>query len=148
MHRHYSDKVFFLLISMGIIVFLYSDILYQKLLDFSDHGTQYTTSAFRQLLDSLHVVQSFSKKGYPFDSACCECFFKYLKKKKTTENAPLLWKNCSFLSLSILKDTTVRKDYILALACLLPTKRRPYTGSRRFRLLLENFILFCIYLLT
>ena len=38
----------------------------------------------RQLLDSLGVVQSFSKKGYPFDNACCECFFKYLKKEETS----------------------------------------------------------------
>ena len=34
-------------------------------------------------LDSLNVVQSFSKKGYPFDNACCECFLKYLKKEET-----------------------------------------------------------------
>lgn len=49
----------------------------------SDRGTQYTAFSFRQLLDSLNVVQSFSKKGYPFDNACCECFFKYLKKEET-----------------------------------------------------------------
>ena len=49
----------------------------------SDQGTQYTALAFRRLLDSLNVVQSFSKKGYPFDNACCECFFKYLKKEET-----------------------------------------------------------------
>ena len=47
-----------------------------------DRGSQYTAFAFRQLLDSLNVVQSFSKKGYPFDNACCECFFKYLKKEE------------------------------------------------------------------
>lgn len=41
----------------------------------SDRGSQYTAFAFRQLLDSLNVVQSFSKKGYPFDNACCECFY-------------------------------------------------------------------------
>ena len=46
-------------------------------------GTQHTAFAFRQLLDSLNIVQSFSKKGYPFDNACCECFFKYLKKEET-----------------------------------------------------------------
>ncbi|EFQ03963.1 hypothetical protein HMPREF9429_01146 [Megasphaera micronuciformis F0359] len=28
------------------------------------------------------MVQSFSKKGYPYDNACCECSFKYLKKKE------------------------------------------------------------------
>lgn len=49
----------------------------------SDRESQYTAFAFRQLLDSLNVVQSFSKKGYPFDNACCECFFKYLKKEET-----------------------------------------------------------------
>lgn len=49
----------------------------------SDRGTQYTSFAFRQLLDSLNVVQSFSKKGYPFDNAVCECFFKYLKLEET-----------------------------------------------------------------
>ena len=48
----------------------------------SDRGSQYTAFAFRQLLDSLNIVQSFSKKGYPFDNACCECFFKYLKKEE------------------------------------------------------------------
>ena len=50
----------------------------------SDRGTQYTVFSFRQLLDSLNVVQSFSKKGYPFDNAVCECFFKYLKREETS----------------------------------------------------------------
>lgn len=49
----------------------------------SDRGSQYTAFSFQQLLDSLDIVQSFSKKGYPFDNACCECFFKYLKKEET-----------------------------------------------------------------
>ncbi len=50
----------------------------------SDRATQYTAFAFRQLLDSMNVVQSFSKKGYPFDNAVCECFFKYLKLEETS----------------------------------------------------------------
>lgn len=49
----------------------------------SDRGSQYTAFAFRKLLDELNVLQSFSKKGYPFDNACCESFFKYLKKEET-----------------------------------------------------------------
>lgn len=53
----------------------------------SDRGTPYTAFSFRQLLDSLNVVQSFSKKGYPFDNACCECFFKYLKKEETSHKS-------------------------------------------------------------
>ena len=34
-------------------------------------------------LHFLHVVQSFSKKGYPFlENDCCESFFKYLEKEE------------------------------------------------------------------
>ena len=49
----------------------------------SDRGSEYTAFPFRKLLDSCNVVQSFSKKGYPFDNACCESFFKFLKKHRT-----------------------------------------------------------------
>ena len=44
--------------------------------------SQYTAFAFRKLLDDLNVVQSFSKKGYPFDNAVTESFFKFLKKRE------------------------------------------------------------------
>lgn len=47
----------------------------------SDRGTQYTSFTFRQLLNSLNIVQSFSKKGYPFDNACCESFSNISKKR-------------------------------------------------------------------
>ncbi len=33
-------------------------------------------------LHFIHVVQSFSKKGYLFDNSCCKFFFKYLKKEE------------------------------------------------------------------
>ena len=66
----------------------------------SDQGTPYTSYAFRQLLDSLHVVQSFSKKGYPFVNACCECFFKYLKKEQTNRKC---YSSLKELQLSILE---------------------------------------------
>ena len=42
---------------------------------------------FAVFLDSLHIVQSFSKKGYPFDNAVCESFFKYLKKEETNRRS-------------------------------------------------------------
>lgn len=63
----------------------------------SDRGSKYTAFSFRQLLDSLNVVQSFSKKGYPFDNAVCEYFFKYLKKEETNRRT---YKNMSDLKLS------------------------------------------------
>ena len=49
----------------------------------TDRGSQFTSAAFRQYLDSLNIVQSFSAKGHPYDNAVMECFFKYLKKEET-----------------------------------------------------------------
>jgi transposase InsO family protein len=45
----------------------------------SDRSTQYTSAAFRKLLDRLDFVQSFSAKGHPYDNAVAESFFKFLK---------------------------------------------------------------------
>lgn len=47
----------------------------------SDRGCQYTSKVFRNVLDSLNFVQSFSAKAHPFDNAVAESFFKYLKKE-------------------------------------------------------------------
>ncbi|RKW53731.1 MAG: hypothetical protein D8H95_11950 [Lachnospiraceae bacterium] len=40
--------------------------------------------AFRRFLDTVGVIQSFLKKGYPFDNTFCESFFNYLKKESVT----------------------------------------------------------------
>jgi transposase InsO family protein len=53
----------------------------QNLIFHSDQGSQYTSGDFRKVCDELHITQSFSKPGYPYDNACCEAFFKYLKKE-------------------------------------------------------------------
>lgn len=49
----------------------------------SDQGSQFTSEDFRKEIDKFHMVQSFSKKGHPYDNAVMECFFKYLKKEET-----------------------------------------------------------------
>lgn len=49
----------------------------------SDRGSQYTSRKFRKLLDDLNVIQSFSAKGYPYDNAVAESFFKFLKLEET-----------------------------------------------------------------
>ena len=37
-------------------------------------------------MDDLNVLQSFSRKGYPFDNAVVESFFKYLKLEEVKRN--------------------------------------------------------------
>lgn len=44
----------------------------------TDRGAQFTSKCFRNHLDELDMIQSFSAKGHPYDNAFMECFFKYL----------------------------------------------------------------------
>ena len=48
----------------------------------SDQGSNYTAYEFRDLLHSLKVNQSFSKRGNPYDNACMESFFSNLKREE------------------------------------------------------------------
>lgn len=48
----------------------------------SDQGANYTSFEFRDLLYSLKVNQSFSKKGNPYDNACMESFFSNYKREE------------------------------------------------------------------
>lgn len=70
----------------------------QGLMFHSDRGIQYTASSFRKVLDNCHVVQSFSKKGHPYDNAVAECFFKYLKLEQTNRR---FYNSFDDLSLSV-----------------------------------------------
>lgn len=54
----------------------------KNLIFHSDNGSQYTSTAFRRLLDNLDVIQSFSRKGCPYDNAVAESFFKFLKQEE------------------------------------------------------------------
>lgn len=51
----------------------------KNLIFHSDRGCQYTSQNFRKLLEQCNVIQSFSAKGYPYDNAVAESFFKFLK---------------------------------------------------------------------
>ena len=47
----------------------------------SNQGSEYTAFTFRQALERCNAVQSFSKKGYPYDNTCCESFFRHMKRE-------------------------------------------------------------------
>lgn len=49
----------------------------------SDQGTQYTSKAFVAFCESVHVTQSMSKAGYPYDNAPMERYFNTLKNECT-----------------------------------------------------------------
>lgn len=66
----------------------------------SDQGSQFTSKDFRTELDNLNMIQSFSKKGHPYDNAVMECFFKYLKKEETNRRR---YRSLQELQLSVFK---------------------------------------------
>lgn len=54
----------------------------ETILFHSDQGTQYTSGAFRKFCDDHNIMQSFSKKAYPWDNSVLESFFKYAKREE------------------------------------------------------------------
>ena len=53
-----------------------------SLLFHSDQGCQYTAASFRKLLDEHDIIQSFSRKGSPWQNAPVEAFFRFLKHEE------------------------------------------------------------------
>jgi len=49
----------------------------------SGQGSQYTSRAFVEFCESVHVVQSTGKAGYPYDNAPMERYFNTLKNECT-----------------------------------------------------------------
>lgn len=54
-----------------------------ELLLYSDQGVQYTLKAFIEYCESVHVTQSMSKAGCPYDNAPMERYFNTLKNECT-----------------------------------------------------------------
>lgn len=59
----------------------------QNVIFHSDRGSQYTSDEFRKRLDSAVFIQSFSKKGHPYDNAVAEAFFKFLKLEEINRHS-------------------------------------------------------------
>lgn len=49
----------------------------------SDQGSQYTSRSFVEFCESVHVTQSMSRAGYPYDNAPMERYFNTLKNECT-----------------------------------------------------------------
>jgi len=47
----------------------------------SDQGSQYTSKAFTEFCESVHITQSMSKAGCPYDNAPMERYFNTLKNE-------------------------------------------------------------------
>ena len=57
------------------------DNLPKKILFHSDQGSNYTSNEFRKYLKSIHITQSFSNPGMPYDNSVMESFFWNFKRE-------------------------------------------------------------------
>ena len=53
----------------------------EELLFHSDQGSNYTSNEFRKHLKSIHITQSFSNPGMPYDNSVMESFFGNFKRE-------------------------------------------------------------------
>lgn len=58
----------------------------QDLLFHSDQGGEYVSNDFQNLLATLHVRQSVSQPGMPYDNAVIESFYSIIKKEEIYKN--------------------------------------------------------------
>ena len=56
-------------------------VLKGELILHSDQGSQFTSNGFAEFCESVHVTQSMSKAGYPYDNAPMEGYFNTLKSE-------------------------------------------------------------------
>ena len=52
----------------------------------TDLCSQYTSNDLKELCEKLGIIQSFSKKGCPYDNACIESFHSSIKKEEIYRN--------------------------------------------------------------
>ena len=52
----------------------------------TDLGSQYTSNDLKELCKEFNIIQSFSKKGCPYDNACIESFHSSIKKEEIYRN--------------------------------------------------------------
>ena len=58
----------------------------QGMIFHSDLGSQYTSNDYEELLKTLKIKHSYSKKGYPYDNASMESFNAIIKKEEVNVN--------------------------------------------------------------
>ncbi len=92
----------------------------------SDRGSQYTGKDFRRFCDENNIIQSFSKKGYPWDNSVVESFFKYLKKEELNRKHFQKLEDVKLVVFQYIEGFLTLKGHIQQIKCLLQMKRRGF----------------------
>lgn len=85
----------------------------------------------------------FPINAYPFDNACCECFFQISQERR---NKPQMLPFLPRIALSTSKGTTIREDCIAHFIWLLQMKQKLCTGNKILSFLIFLFFFVSTYL--
>lgn len=77
----------------------------------------------------MDIMQSFSKKGFPFDDASCERFFKFQERRNKPKNLHYLQELYPSAFVYILRSSTIPGTLMACLTCL-QFRLNFYTRSR------------------
>ncbi|WP_142108902.1 IS3 family transposase [Cytobacillus solani] len=86
----------------------------------TDLGTQYTSEAFQKQLKQHGFIQSFSRKGCPYDNACIESFHATLKKEEVYRNRYLDFETAKVALFTYIESWYNRKRIHGAINYLIP----------------------------
>ena len=89
----------------------------------SDRGSQYTSNDYEELLSSLKIRHSYSKKGYPYDNASMESFNAILKKEEANVNTYRTFKEAKIVIFEFIESWYNNK-------CIHGTYRIYYSQSK------------------
>ncbi len=86
----------------------------------TDLGSQYTSQDFKNLTSELNVIQSFSRKGYPYDNACIKSFHATLKKEEVYQTTYVTFEQAIISLLQYLQGWYNRKRIHGSINYLMP----------------------------
>lgn len=89
----------------------------------SDIGSQYTSNAFQSFISGKGMMQSFSRKGNPYDNACIESFHSILKKEEIYCNTYQDFKQAKRAIFEYIESWYNRKRIHSAIGYLTPEQR-------------------------
>ena len=89
----------------------------------SDRGSQYISNDYEELLSTLKIKHSYSKKGYPYDNASMESFNAILKKEEVYVNTYKTFKEAKLVIFEFIESWYNNKRIHSTLGYITPNQK-------------------------
>ena len=94
-----------------------------KVILHTDLGSQYTSQEFKHLTSELNMVQSFSRKGCPYDNACIQSFHTTLKKEEVYQSTYFTFEQARMALFQYIEGWYNRKRIHSAIGYMTPQQK-------------------------